>query len=72
MIATVTPENATNKGMTFTIDAAEGLSVTEVGKIEWTENTPAGSYTTTVKTTDGEFTDTHVLTLEEPEIEEGD
>lgn len=71
LTATVTPENATNKGVTFAIDAADGLSVSENGKVEWTENTPAGTYTTTVTTDDGGFTDTHVLTLEESDVGEG-
>lgn len=42
------------------------------GKIEWTEDTPPGEYTTTVTTEDGGFTDIHVLTLEEAEEEGGD
>lgn len=71
--AIVSPANADDKGVTFSIDTVEGLSVSDSGKIEWTESTPAGSYTTTVKTNDGGFTDTHVLTLEDPpEIEEGE
>lgn len=72
LTATVMPEDATNKDMSFEIDNAVGLSVSGTGRIEWTENTPSGQYTTKVTTEDGGFTDTHVLTLTEPEIEEGD
>ncbi len=69
---TVEPENADNKEVTYNIDDATELTVSNSGKIEWTENTPAGEYETTVTTDDGGFTDTHVLTLTEPVIEEGD
>lgn len=75
LTATVSPSNATNKGVKYTISpSAEGLSVNSNGKIEWTEDVPVGEYTTTVTTNDGEYTDTHVLTLTEPEPdpEEGD
>lgn len=67
------PEDASNKNVTFSISPqVEGLSVSDAGRIEWTVDTPAGQYTTTVVTEDGNFNDTHVLTLNEPEIEEGD
>lgn len=64
--ASVSPSNATNKGVSYSTDDAEGLTVSSGGKIEWTADTPAGDYTTTVTTDDGGHTDTHVLTLEEP------
>lgn len=66
---TVEPENATNNKVTFAIDNAEGLTVSNNGKIEWTENTPSGEYKTTITTVDGGFTAIHTLTLEEPEQE---
>lgn len=66
---TVEPSDATNKSVSYSIDDAEGLTVSSSGKIEWTADTPAGEYTTTVTTDDGGHTDTHVLTLEEPEPE---
>ncbi len=61
---TVEPSNADNKGVSYSIDDAEDLTVSETGKVEWSENTPAGQYTTTVRTVDGGHTDTHTLTLE--------
>lgn len=73
LTATVSPESATNKNVNYSIEpSTEGLSVSNTGKITWTENTPAGTYTTTVKTEDGEKTDTHVLTLKEPPEPEPD
>ena len=76
LTANVAPENATNKAVTYSIaPTATGLSVNASGKITWTAETPAGTYTTTVKTADGNKTDTHVLTLKEPtepNPEEGD
>lgn len=74
LTATIEPENATNKNVTFETENVEGLSVSQNGLLTWTENTPAGIYTTTVTTEDGEYTATHTLTLEEPEPEpeEGD
>lgn len=66
--ATVTPANATNKTVTYSIaPATTGLAVTSGGNITWTDAVPAGEYTTTGKTADGNKTDTHVLTLTEPE-----
>ena len=67
LTANVEPEDADNKDVSFSIDDAEGLTVSNSGKIEWTEDTPAGDYVTTVTTDDGGFTDTHTLTLTEPE-----
>lgn len=64
---TVVPTSSANKNVVFSIDDAEGLSVNENGRIEWTEKTPAGKYTTTVTTEEGAITDTHTLTLNEPE-----
>lgn len=56
--------------MSYSISSdAEGLDVSENGRVLWTENTPAGEYTTTVTTDDGDYTDTHVLTLTESEPE---
>lgn len=66
--ATVSPANATNKTITYSIaPATAGLAVTSGGNITWTDAVPAGEYTTTGKTVDGNKTDTHVLTLTEPE-----
>src|SRR5699024_5856470 len=73
--ATVEPSNATNKMVTFETEDVAGLSVSSSGKLEWTADTPAGTYETVVTTEDGGFTDTHTLTLEEqeePEEPEGD
>lgn len=70
---TVVPNNATNKEVSYKIEpATDGLSVSNSGLISWSEIVPAGNYTTTVTTQDGEYTDTHVLTLTEPEPEEGE
>ena len=70
---TVNPDDATNKNVNYEINPkVEGLSVSDNGKIEWTADAPAGEYTTTVTTDDGNYTDTHVLTLTEPDPEEGD
>lgn len=66
---TIVPNNADNKEVIFNIDNATELTVSSIGKIEWTENTPPGVYTTTITTVDGGFTATHTLTLEEPEQE---
>ena len=61
---TVSPENATNKAVTYSITPiVEGLAVSTSGNITWTDAVPAGAYTTTVKTVDGSFVDTNVLTL---------
>lgn len=64
---TVEPSDATNKAVTYSIDNAVGLSVSNNGKIEWTDETPHGTYETTVTTDDGGFSETHTLTLIEVE-----
>ena len=69
LTATVEPEHALDKGVTFSTEDVEGLSVSSSGLLEWTADTPAGTYETTVTTDDGGFTDTHVLTLTELEPE---
>ncbi|MGG4180797.1 putative Ig domain-containing protein [Virgibacillus pantothenticus] len=67
LTATVTPEKATNKNVAYSIaPTTKGLSVSNAGLITWTEETPAGKYTTTVVTKDGNKKDTHELTLTEP------
>ncbi|MBM7631106.1 putative Ig domain-containing protein [Geomicrobium sediminis] len=71
--ATVSPSEANNPAVSYVIaPEADGLSVSDGGRISWSENTPAGEYTTTVSTDDGGHTDTHVLTLTEPEPEPGE
>lgn len=66
--ATVSPSAATNKSVAYDISPeADGLSVSGNGRISWTADTPASTYTTTVTTADGDYTDIHVLTLTEPE-----
>ena len=64
----MTPTDATDKTVTYTIEDAEGLTVSNTGLISWTADTPSGTYQTTVTTTDGGLTDTHSLTLTEPII----
>ncbi|HBI1607671.1 TPA: phage tail protein [Enterococcus faecalis] len=62
--ATVLPENAINKKVTYKITPeTEGLAVSETGNITWTETVPAGVYTTTGTTEDGKKTAQHTLTL---------
>lgn len=69
IIATVQPENATNKSVTYKVEpATEGLSVNASGRVEWTANVPKGDYTITATTIDGNKTDTCKLTLKEPVI----
>ncbi|TSB47183.1 phage tail protein [Alkalicoccobacillus porphyridii] len=66
LTATVSPEDATNQDVSFTIEPeTDGLAVNETGNITWTEDVPAGSYETTV--TAGDQSDSHVLTLTETE-----
>jgi len=73
LTVTIEPENATNKNVTYNITpSATGLSVSDTGRIEWTEDTPANVYVTEVKTEDGGHTATHSLTLTEPEPEESE
>src|SRR5699024_709321 len=69
LTVTVEPEHALNKTVTFETEDVEGLSVSSSGKLEWTDDLPAGTYETTVTTDDGGFTATHTLTIEEPEPE---
>lgn len=51
--ADITPVNATNKSLTWTIESAEGLKVSANGKVSTTAKTPAGEYTVTAKAKDG-------------------
>lgn len=68
LTTTVAPANATNKAVTYAIaPTTSGLTVTNAGLVSWTDAVVAGTYTTTVTTTDGTKKDTHVLTLTEPE-----
>ncbi|WP_342512258.1 putative Ig domain-containing protein [Sporosarcina sp. FSL K6-1522] len=67
LAAAVAPANATNKAVTYSIaPTTAGLSVSATGLIEWDDSVADGVYTTTVTTTDGNHTDTHVLTLTTP------
>lgn len=67
---TVAPENATNKGVTYSVEpTAEGLTINSSGVLVWTDAVGAGEYTVTVKTTDGNKTATSTLTLSAPEPE---
>ncbi len=67
LAAAVAPANATNKAVTYSIaPTTAGLSVSGTGLIVWDDTVPVGVYTTTVTTTDGNRTDTHVLTLTTP------
>lgn len=67
--ATVAPANASNKAVTYSVaPATTGLTVSNAGLINWTAAVPAGTYTTTVTTTDGAKKDTHVLTLTAPVV----
>lgn len=67
LTAAVLPSNATNKSVSYAIaPTTSGLSVNASGLILWSEDVPAGTYTTTVTTVDGNKKDTHVLTLTEP------
>lgn len=69
LTAAIAPANATNKAVTYSIaPTTTGLTVSNSGKIDWTAAVASGTYTTTVKTTDGGKTDTHVLTLKDPVI----
>lgn len=72
LTAKVSPENATNKSVTYKVDEAEGLTVNASGVLAWTENTPAGTYTVTATTADGNKTDTSTLTINEPPEPEPD
>ncbi|MCR5669675.1 MAG: Ig-like domain-containing protein [Butyrivibrio sp.] len=56
---TVSPENATNKDVTFTSSNEDAITVANDGKIT---GVAPGTSTITVKTVDGEFTDTAIVT----------
>lgn len=61
---TIAPTTATNKAVTYAITpVTTGLTVSTAGLVSWTTAVPAGTYTITVKTTDGNKTDTCVLTI---------
>lgn len=72
LTANVSPENATNKNVSYKVDEAEGLTVNASGVLAWTANTPAGTYTVTATTADGNKTDTSTLTINEPPDPEPD
>ena len=68
LTATVSPSDATDKTVKYTIaPTTAGLAVSINGNITLTADVPPGTYTTTVTTNTGNKTDTHVLTLTEPE-----
>ncbi len=71
MVAEVAPANATDKKVTYAIaPTTSGLASDSSGKVTWEATVPAGEYTITVKTTNGDFTATTKLTLTEPETGE--
>jgi len=57
---TITPENATNKAVTWSIDNTNYADIDTTGKVT---AKAAGIANVTVKTVDGEFTDSLVLTV---------
>lgn len=66
----VLPEDATDQDVRFTISPeVEGLNLDDELTLSWTEEVPAGEYTTTIETADGEIQETHVLTLTTSEKE---
>lgn len=67
----ITPSDADNTSVTFETDSTEGINVSTTGLITYTSILPVGSYTTIIKTVDGNFTDSHVLVVEEDEELEG-
>lgn len=68
LTATVVPNNTTDKTVKYIIaPTTAGLAVSNAGNITWTADVPSGIYTTTITTNTGNKTDTHVLTLTEPE-----
>lgn len=68
-VMTMTPGNATNKNVTYSIaPTTAGLTVEADGTIKWTDAVASGTYTMTVKTVDGNFTATCVLTLTAPVV----
>ena len=48
----------------FSTDEVIGLTVSELGLLEWTEEVPKGTYETTVKVVNGFGESKHILTLE--------
>lgn len=69
LTATVAPENATNKAVTYSVTPnTEGITVDASGVLSWTEVVNVGEYTVTVKTTDGNKTATSTINLSAPEI----
>lgn len=70
LTATVSPSNATNKNVMYSIiPETDRLTVNASGVLAWTANVPAGEYDVTVTTEDGKLTATSKLTLSEPEPE---
>lgn len=61
LTSTVSPSDATDAPTTA------GLAVSNTGNITWTADVLPGTYTTTGTSNTGNKTDTHVLTLTEPE-----
>lgn len=69
LTVTVSPSNATEKGVIFSISPeTSGLTINS-NKVSWSAGVPSGVYTILTKTKDGEFTDTTVLTLTNSETE---
>ena len=64
LIADITPDNATNKNVTWSSDRPEVATVDENGKVTAVAN---GTATITVTTEDGNKTDSCVVTVEIPE-----
>lgn len=65
--AYVTPEDATDQNMTYTIEPETvGLSVSDGGLVEWTEEVPEGEYVTTIESDSADVSVTHTLTLAAP------
>lgn len=60
LTATITPSNASNKAVTYTSSDATKATVSSTGLVT---AKAAGSATITVKTTDGDKTDTTVITV---------
>lgn len=63
----ISPKSASNKDVTYSVaPSANGLNVGSDGVLSWTDETPAGTYTVTVRTADGGHTAESKLTLSEP------
>ena len=60
LVATVSPENATNKSVTWSSDAPQFADVDQTGRVT---AVAAGSANVTVKTGDGNKTDTCAVTV---------